>query len=285
MTQGRHLRFQALGAVTLVVGLLPWPFSASLADPVQLAGAYFAWAAAMYLFAAGGTLVAAFTFSSGEPMRPAWLLLSASYLVLVPAGIAVGPRTLGLYEAVNRSPLLTITGSIVSGALAVAAFVLLSRAWRASGLDLTSRANRVVARLVGLAVALALAGPDLWERFPAAANGDALAMGDVVTDVLDGTLFVVAVPVLRAALLLGGGLAAWPWLFLTASLGSWLGYDAVAVFGEAAGLDGRTIRVTEEVCRTLGAAFAFSAGVGQRWVMTARAPATSGRGDRAAGGA
>jgi hypothetical protein len=79
---------------------------------------------------------------------------------------------------------------------------------------------------------------------------------------------VVAVPVLRAALVLGGGLVAWPWLLLTASLVAWLGYDATAVYGGAAGLDHRTVRVVEEVFRSLGAAFAFAAGIAQRWVMT-----------------
>jgi hypothetical protein len=270
MSQVRQdLRFQALALAALVVGLLPAPFAASVADPVQLAGAFFGWAVAMYLFAAGGTLVAALTFEPGEPMRPGWLLLSVSYLVLAPALIRMGPKADNLYEATQRAPWVASVTSIASGALAVAGFLVLSRAWRASGLDTTSRAARVTARLVALAVAAAMAGPDLVDRLPAALKGDVLAAGDVITDLLDGGLFVVAIPVLRAALvLLGGGLVAWPWLMLTASIMSWLGYDAIAVYGGAAGLDARTLRVAEEVLRTLGAAFAFSAGIAQRWVMS-----------------
>lgn len=265
----RNLRFQALALAALVVGLLPAPFAASVADPVQLAGAFFGWAVAMYLFAAGGTLVAALTFEPGEPMRPGWLLLSVSYLVLAPALIRMGPKADNLYAATQRAPWVASVTSIASGALAVAGFLVLSRAWRASGLDTTSRAARVTARLVALAVAAAMAGPDLVDRLPAALKGDVLAAGDVITDLLDGGLFVVAIPVLRAALvLLGGGLVAWPWLMLTASIMSWLGYDAIAVYGGAAGLDARTLRVAEEVLRTLGAAFAFSAGIAQRWVMS-----------------
>jgi hypothetical protein len=265
----RHLRFQALALTTVAIGVLPAPFAASIAEPAQLAGAFFGWTLAMYLFAAGGTLVAALTFEPGEPMRPGWLLLSVSYLVLAPALIRMGPKASGLYEATQRAPWLASITSIVSGALAVAGFLVLSRAWRASGLDTTSRAARVTARLVALAVAAAMAGPDLVERLPAALKGDVLAAGDVVTDLLDGGLFVVAIPVLRAALvLLGGGLVAWPWLMLTASIVAWLGYDAAAVYGAAAGLDVRTLRVVEEVLRTLGAAFAFSAGIAQRWVMS-----------------
>jgi hypothetical protein len=124
--------------------------------------------------------------------------------------------------------------------------------------------------VAALAVAAALAGPDLLVRFPVALTGDVLAVGDVITDLLDGALFVVAVPVLRAALMLGGGLVAWPWLLLTASLAAWLGYDATEVYGAAAGLDALTVRVVEEVFRSLGAGLAFSAGIAQRWVMTSR---------------
>ena len=285
MTSGRHLRFQVLGALTLAIGVLPWSFSASLGDPVQLAGAYFSWAAALYLYAAGGAAVAALTLSPGDAMRPGWAFLATSYIVLVPAGLWYGPRGLGLYESTNRSAAVLVTAGLASSALAIAAFLLLSRAWRTSGLDVTSRASRVVIRILALAVALALAGPDLVERFPAALRGDVLAVGDVVTDVLDGALFVVAVPILRAALLLGGGLAAWPWIFLTSSLFAWLGYDAVAAYGDVAGLLPRTIRVAEETFRTLGAAFTFAAGVAQRWMLTERLPrpsATDGRGDGAA---
>jgi len=264
----RHLRFQALALTTLVIGLIPASFAVSIADPVRLASAYFGWANAMYLFAAGGMLVAALTFDRGERLRPAWLLVSASYLVLVPALIRIGPKASGLFVEVTRAPWTDSAASIVSGALAVSGFLLLSRAWRASGLDTTSRAGRLVAQLVALAVAGAMAGPELVVKLPAAVGGDVSAIGDVCTDLLDGSLFVVAIPVLRAALVLGGGLVAWPWVLLTASLVSWLGYDATAVYGGAAGLDERTVRVVEEVFRTLGAAFAFSAGIAQRWVMT-----------------
>jgi len=264
----RHLRFQALALTTLVIGLLPATFASSIAEPVRLASAFFGWAVAMYLFAAGGTLVAAFTFGPGERLRPAWLLVSASYLVLVPAMIRLGPKGSGLYLEATRAPWVDSLATIASGSLAVAGFLLLSRAWHASGLDTTSRTGRVVARLGALAVAAVMAGPELVEKLPAALGGDVVAIGDVCSDLLDGSLFVVAIPVLRAALVLGGGLVAWPWVLLTASLVAWLGYDATAVYGGVAGLDDRTVRVVEEVCRTLGAAMAFSAGIAQRWVMT-----------------
>jgi hypothetical protein len=269
MTHGNpHRRFQVLAVSMLLMGLIPVPFALNIPSPHQLAGAFFGWAIGMYLFATFGTLVAALTYERGEPMRPGWLLISASYLVLVPVLLWVGPKPSGLYGEVHASPWLASVGSIVSGALAVTGFLLLSRAWHALRLDGSSRAGRLVAPLMALAVAAALAGPELVERFPEALKGDMAAIGDVITDLLDGALFVVAVPVLRAALALGGGLVAWPWVLLTASLVAWLGYDAAAVYGGGAGIDDRTVRVIEEVMRTLGAAFAFAAGVAQRWVMT-----------------
>jgi hypothetical protein len=263
-----HLRFQALAAGTLVAGLIPVLFAANTPSPLSLAGSFHGWTVALYIFAAFGLLVAALTFGRGEPMRLAWLLVSASYLVLVPGRIYNGPKAAGLYDAAIRSTWLNAVPSIVSGVLAVAGYLLLARAWRSSGLDQTSRAVRVVARVAALAVAVVLAGPDVVDQLPVALHGDMQAAGDVLTDLLDGALFVVAVPVLRAALGLGGGLAAWPWLLVTASLMAWLGYDATTLYGPAAGLEPWTVRVIEEVCRTLGAGLAFAAGVAQRWVMT-----------------
>jgi hypothetical protein len=272
MSQDRpHLRFQALALCALAVGLLPVPLAVSVAEPVQLAGVFFGWGIAMFLFAAGGTLVAALTYDRGEPMRPGWLLLSASYLVLVPGLLRVGPNATGLYGALQRAPWIAFLTNVASSALAVAGFLVLARAWRALGLDTTSRAGRLGARLAALVLAAALAGPDLVEKFPAALGGDVMAAGDVITDLLDGALFVVAVPVLRAALALGGGLVAWPWALLTAGLVAWLGYDAAEVVGAVAGLDDRTVRLIEEVMRSLAAAFAFSAGIAPRWVMTGAA--------------
>ncbi|HET9554977.1 MAG TPA: hypothetical protein VFP50_18570, partial [Anaeromyxobacteraceae bacterium] len=101
----------------------------------------------------------------------------------------------------------------------------------------------------------------------AALQGDVTAITDVITDLFDGALLVVAVPVLRAALALGGGIVAWPWGLLTLSLLAWLGYDAAATWGAAVGLSPRADRVVVEVFRALGAITAYSAGVAQRWVM------------------
>jgi hypothetical protein len=262
-----HRPFRVLAALTVAVGLLPIAFGASLADPLQLAGAYFGWTVAVYLWAAGGTVLAATTFAPGEPMRPGWLLVSASYAVLLPARLLAGPTYGGLVEGAVRLPSAVSLLSVGSASLGLAGFLLLARAWHAAELDVTSRASRLAMRLAALAVAVALAGPDLVERLPSALAGDPMAVTDVVTDFLDGALFVVAVPVLRATLALGGGLMAWPWGLLTLSLFAWLGYDAAVIWGETLGLAPRTGRVLEEVMRTLGASAAFSAGVAQRWLM------------------
>jgi hypothetical protein len=262
-----HAPFQALAVATVAVGLLAVPFSLSVRDPVALAGAYFAWTVAVYLWAAGGTLVAATGFERGAPLRPGWMLLSASYAVLVPGRLLAGPTPTGLHEGAPNFGALLPLFSLASGLLGVAGFVLLAHAWRASGLDLTSRTSRIALRVLALLVACALAGPDLLARLPAAAGGDPMAIVDVITDVLDGALFVVAVPVLRAALALGGGLVAWPWALLTLSLTAWLGFDAASSWGELAGLSPRAMRVAEEAMRGLGASAAFGAGVAQRWIM------------------
>ena len=264
----RHVRYQLLAAATLLIGLVPVPLAWAIGEPAQLAGGYFGWGLGVELAAAGGTIIAATTFKPGDLQRPGWFLLAASYLSFAALLLFVGPRPAGLYQAPPSSGWAIFTANVAWSVFAVAGFVVLSRAWRGSGLDLSSPAARVVSRAVALGLALLLAGPDLVERFPVALTGDPVAIADCFTDVLDGALFVVAVPVMRAALALGGGLVAWPWVLLTASVAAWLGYDAVAVYGDAAGLDGRTVRIAEEVFKCLGAACTLTAGMAQRWVMT-----------------
>jgi hypothetical protein len=263
----RHHRFQALAALAVLIGVVPLLLALKIADGRALAGAFYAWTVALYLAATTGTLVAALTFDRGEPMRRAWLLVSASYLLLIPSRALRGINPSGLFDAEAPALLSTAILGSASGVLVVVGIMLLARAWRSSGLDQGSRAARVVARLVALALAAALVVPDVLDRLPVAMTGDLLAAGDVLTDLLDVALLVVAVPVLRAALGLGGGLVAWPWVLLTGSLVAWLGYDAT-LYGVAAGFDPRTVRIAEEVCRSFGAGLAFAAGVAQRWVMT-----------------
>lgn len=268
-TARRHRPFQALTLTSLLLGLLPLAFAPSVGDPALLAGALFAWAVAVYLLATAGTLAAAACFGPGEPMRPGWLLLSGSYAVLVVARLAIGAAPAGLLDGASRLPELSSALNILSGGLAVAGFLSMARAWRETGLDPSTPGSRLALQAGALVVAVLLAGSDLVERLPHALAGDALAVGDVVTDLLDGALFVVAVPVLRAALSLGGGLVAWPWGLLTLSLLAWLGYDAALVWGEALGLSPREARLAQEVMRSLAAAGVGTAGVAQRWVMQA----------------
>jgi hypothetical protein len=267
MTDARHAPFWVVGAASFVVGFVPLALHARLDDPKLLAGAFTGWAVAMFLLAACGGLIAATTFAPGDQPRPGWLLLAGGYLVLVPARLAVGSIPDGLYEAAVSLDDLRSLASVVSTAAELAGLVLLGRAWRSSGLDEGTPAARLLLRLVSLAVAAALAGPDLVRQLPAALHGDTAAWADVVTDVLDGAVFVVAVPVLRAALTLGGGLVAWPWAFLTASVFGWLLYDALAAYGAV--LTPRVARTLEEVCRTWACGFALTAGIAQRWVLGA----------------
>ncbi len=269
MSQTRHAPFVALALLCVGVASLPAWFALSVPDSVQLAGVFAGWSLAVYLAAAMGDALGAASFGEGEPMRAGWLCLSASYLVLLPVILVLGPKAEGLYAGAVRAPHLVAVGGIISGVLGVAAFLLLARAWRGSGLDATSQRVRVAAGLVALAIAVVLAGGDVRERLPDAIRGDAIAIADVATDLLDGAVFVVAVPVLRAALALGGGLVAWPWLFLTLSLVAWLGYDATTIFAAAPSFDPRDVRIAQEVLRTLAACFACAAGIAQKWVIGA----------------
>jgi len=269
----RHLRFQALTFAALAGALVPAAFSLSTGQPWALAGAYFGWASALYMLASFGAVVAAATYTAGDPPRPGWILLALAYPPLVLSTLVAGPRLATLAEAARRAPGLVAACNAAYGALAVAGFVVLARAWRDTGLDQTSTRSRLAARLLAVLAAALLAGPDLVERLPAALRGDAMGLTDVFTDLLDGALLVVAVPVLRAALALGGGLVAWPWALLTLSVFAWLGYDASSQWGQALGLAPATARVVEEVMRSAAALCLSAAGVAQRWVMLDRSSA------------
>lgn len=264
----RHARYRLLAVTVALVALVPLPLAWAIRDPAQLAGAYFGWGLALWVAAAGGAVIAATTFREGEPQRPGWLLLGGAYLAFAAIVLFVGPRTAHLLPPDPAgSPWAIFVSNVLWSALSVAGYLVLSGAWRGSGLDPTSPTAHVVSRVIAFGIAAVLAGPDLVERFPVALQGDPVAIADCLTDVLDGALFFVAVPVLHAARALGGGIVAWPWLFLTASVAGWLGYDAIAVYGEAIGLDPRGIRVGEEVMRTLGGVCTLTAGMAQRWVM------------------
>jgi hypothetical protein len=264
MAHQGHWPYRALAAATIAIGLLPWSFGLTVPDPAVLSGTLHGWSVAMFLLAAGGTLLAATTFGPGEPQRPGWLFLSASYLVLVLGRLLTGPGALALGGATSGG---RAVASVLASLLTLTGFLLLARTWRQSGLDVGGAGRSVALRLAALVVAAVLAGPDVVEHLPEAARGDLSALGDVLSDLLDGAVFVVAVPVLLATLTLGGGLVVWPWGFLTASLAAWLGYDAVAEYGAAVGLEARSLRLYEELFRTLGSGFAFSAGMAQRWIM------------------
>jgi hypothetical protein len=262
----RHLRFQALALTTALAGLIPTLFPLTVGEPSALAGAYFGWTAAVYLLAGVGAVVAAASYTAGDPPRPGWTCLALAYPLLVVSTLVTGPHVGGI-ETTRRVPVLLAALEVSYSALSVAGFLVLAHAWRDTGLDTTSRRSRLVARALAVLVASALAGPDLVARLPVALGGDAMAITDVVTDLLDGALLVVAVPVLRAALALGGGLVAWPWALLTLSVFAWLGYDAATLWGGAAGLSPHSARVVEEVLRSVAALSLCSAGVAQRWAM------------------
>jgi hypothetical protein len=260
-----HAPYQALAGAVLLAGLLPLAFALVVHDDAQLIGAWFGFSVAGYLWASGGALVAALTFSAGDAQRPGWLWLSLAYLVLVPARLHLGPSGEGIMAAGEVSAWNVLVTTLLNGGYSVAGFLILTRAWRDTGLDTGSRAGRLAVQAGALLVALALAGPDLVNRLPPALHGDLEAVGDVVSDLFDMAILTVSAPVLRAALVLGGGLVAWPWVFLTAGVVSWLFYDASAVFLDSIG---RPARVAEEVFRALATASVFAAGVAQRWVMT-----------------
>jgi hypothetical protein len=261
----RRQSFEVLALAAVLAGTIPLVLHLAVRREAELVGAYNGWTLAIYLLAAGGTASAAWSFGRADPMRPGWVLLCVSYLLLAPGRILGGspdPASLSPVAATMRAGV-----GLASGWLAFLGFLELSRAWRSTDLDATSPRLKLALRIGALLLAVLLTGPELLDRLPVALRGEPLAMADVASDALDIALLVVAVPVLRAALAMGGGLIAWPWAFLTMSLLAWLGYDAVNLWGGRAGYGTATLLAWEDAFCSLAAGFAFAAGVTQYRVV------------------
>ncbi|MGC3997412.1 MAG: hypothetical protein QM767_07880 [Anaeromyxobacter sp.] len=269
MSWRAHRPYALLGLLCAALAAVPVIMARTVPDPMALAGSYMGWTLGLYLAAFTGAALAAATFGADDAQRPGWLLMGLSYLALLPARLLVGPNPSGLFQADEPLLWLRVVSSVANSSLMLAAMLALARAWRQSGLDDPRPWLRWVTQLAGVALAVALMGPDLIRtQLPAVLDGDAAAWGNVITDVLDGLVLAVAVPVLRAAVALGGGLVAWPWLFLTTGLLGWICFDAIAA-SDGLGLTPFDARTATEVARTWACLFTMAAGAAQRWIMSA----------------
>jgi hypothetical protein len=211
-----------------------------------------------------GCFAAVSAFERGDHLRLAWLWLGvATILVLVrdlvrlaaPDATMADPLGLGLAAL-----------GVLSNVALLAGVWLLARSWRVAAIDLPGGRGGVLAvTVIAAALALAVAGPFAWRHAQALAGGDWSALILLVSAVVDILALCLLAPLFLTALGLRGGLFAWPWALITASMFSWLLYDAAA--GLAPGLDLSGFPLPD-VFRGLAENFLFAAGLAQRFAVT-----------------
>jgi hypothetical protein len=212
------------------------------------------------VLAIAGCAAAVSAFDRGDHLRRAWLWLGvATVLVLARDLLRLPPFEL-------PSGTLLVSGLGVLSNLALLAGVwLLARSWRVAAIDLPGgRSGALVAGLAAAVLALAVAGPSAWRQLQAVAAGDGSAVILLVSAVVDILSLCLLAPLLLTALGLRGGLFAWPWALVSASMASWLLYDAAAGLTTASAAGAFPL---PDVFRGLAETFLFAAGLAQRFAV------------------
>lgn len=217
--------------------------------------------------AALGSAAAALRFLRGDYLRLAWWLQATCYGLLLFKDVALG---LGVRGVAFPTEVAAVRGliTLLANAAGVIAVLLLARAWQVAGILLpgSPRQQRMVFS-VGVMVSLAIAGHaaalDLEHLF----SGEAQALVAVASDLGDILSTALVAPVALTALALRGGLLAWPWTLMTASLVSWLLYDASGTMSSLGLVRPQRVQQVEEVFRAAACLYTFASGIAQRWVM------------------
>lgn len=211
-----------------------------------------------------GCFAAVSAFERGDHLRTAWLWLGlATILVLVRdlVRLAVPDATMSDPVGLGLSAL-----GVLSNVALLTGIWLLARSWRVAAIDLPGgRVGVTTVTVIAAALALAVAGPFAWEHYQTVVAGDWSALILLVSAVVDILALCLLAPLFLTAVALRGGLFAWPWALVTASMFSWLLYDAAAGLGAGVVAEGFPF---PDVFRGLAENFLFAAGLAQRWAVT-----------------
>lgn len=207
-----------------------------------------------------GCLAAVSAFERGDHLRRAWLALAAATLLVLARDLLRLPP----FELPSGTLVVSALG-VLSNLALLAGVWLLARSWRIAAIELPGgRSGVLVVGLAAAVLALAVAGPSAWRQWQAVAAGDGTAVILLVSAVVDILSLCLLAPLLLTAVALRGGLFAWPWALVTASMFCWLLYDAAA--GLTSGALPGAFPWTD-VFRGLAENFLFAAGLAQRYAV------------------
>ncbi len=217
-----------------------------------------------------GCVAAATAFERGEYLRRAWWLTGLCYALLVTRDLTFAPAALGMAVLDAGTAYVQSALVLVANLSAVVGTFMIARAWKVAGLELPG--SRIAQGLVvgaSVLIALTLTGPSTWIDVRRLGAGDMGALVSLASDAGDILSLCLIAPVLLTAIALRGGLLLWPWALFTASMLSWLLFDAAAtmVGHSAAALDSAGHHVVTEAFRALACCYGFSAGLAQRFAI------------------
>lgn len=211
------------------------------------------------LLAITGCVAALTAFERGEYLRRAWLWLAvASILVLVRDVLRLPPFELPASSEGGTGWIVSGLGVLSNVALLLGVWQL-AHAWKKADIPLPGgRAGNIAVGVIAAVVALGVAGPGALRYTEEVLWGDLSSLVLLVSAVVDILALCLLAPLLLTAVSLRGGLFAWPWALITASILSWIFYDAAAYYVPA-----HEFPLTD-VFRGLALNYLFVAGLAQR---------------------
>jgi hypothetical protein len=248
-------------AIAIAVGAL------ALAGSEGLPGFYRAELALVELIGVIGSFAAAGRFERADYLRRAWTALGLCSLLLLFGHLTL---TSGPFSDRPWAPLANGILTVVANLGPIVGTWMLAHAWRVAGIDLPgSVTSRFALRGLFLALALAAAGVPAVIELRGLLDGNIGHLENLASCIGDIVTFAMIAPMLLTAIALRGGLLAWPFALLTASLMSWLLSDALFSLAPLLGASDAHVKVVLELLRALAFTLGGAAGFAQRLVANA----------------
>jgi len=218
--------------------------------------------------ACAGVITAARSFARGDYMRHAFSLYAITFVCLVIRDIfALVPPLRAAFEAANAFEMVWRILFVVANLAGVSAAFMLARAAKLALFDAEEAPYRGIL-WQGLAwlIGLVLTGPAIVVALTDLREGRLHSFVVLFGSLADLSVFVLAVPVVRLAYALRGGLLGLPWTLIAAARICWLIRDSFGVAPAWLWQHGTFVLVAE-IARTLACTCDFSAGLAFRHVF------------------
>jgi hypothetical protein len=229
---------------------------------------YFVEIQLLKILALVGCVAATVYFDRGDHMRTVWLLFTLDFVQLVIKDYVGGAVVTWPAHVLGPSATAAVRGTLMVGANAAgtAAWIVLARTWRLTGLTLGgSPVARRIVLFVAVLLALALSGWGTGRDVVALAHHQPAAALRIVSDVADVIGFALVAPIAMMAWTLRGGGLSWPYVYLTACTFCWMLFDMTDSLSGPLHLSPVAARVIEELWRCIACGLHFAAGIAQRW--------------------